>query len=124
MNHSEKVEGIVLIPSPSEEYLNERQRVDYEHHRRDLIEWLSNFGKDPEALEGYAHDTARNYAAITDKFYRWVWDRRDGYSVQISHDEAEACPRELVKDDYSKSHLNNVLLALKALFRWHSATEE
>lgn len=59
-----------------------------------------------------------------DKFYRWSWDTRGSYSVQVSHDEAESYLRGLVKDDYSKSHLNNVLLALKALFRWHSATEE
>lgn len=38
MKHPDKVEGIVLIPGPSEGYLNERQRVDYEHHRRDFIE--------------------------------------------------------------------------------------
>lgn len=124
MKNGEKVEGIVLIPDPSEGYMNERQRVDYKNHRQDYIEWLANYGKDPEALEGYAYDTAKNYAAITDKFYRWVWETKDGYTVQVTHEDAKKYIRELVKDDYTKSHLNNVLLALKALFRWHSATEE
>jgi integrase len=118
-NDPEKIEGIVLIPGPARDYLNERQLVAYESHRREFIKWLARQGKNPDALEGYAHDTARNYASITDKFLRYVWDQ-DRYTTDIGHDEAEEYLRSLVMADdaYSDSHLHNVKLALMAYFRF------
>jgi hypothetical protein len=40
-------EGIPLVPKPSRARLDERQQMDYREHRRDLIDWLLVFGKDP-----------------------------------------------------------------------------
>jgi len=36
-NKPDKVEGIVLIPTPSLNYLNERQTVAYKSHRKKLL---------------------------------------------------------------------------------------
>lgn len=118
-NNPEKIEGIVLIPEPSRDCLNERQLVAYENHRRKFLKWLARQGKNPDALEGYAHDTARNYASIIDKFHRHVWDE-EGYTLDISHDAAEEYLRSLVmaNDEYSQSHLHNVKLALMTYFRF------
>jgi hypothetical protein len=125
MNEDAKVEGIVPIPGPSRRQLNERQIIAYGNHREDLIRWLATMGKDPEKLEGYAHDTARNYAAILDKFYREYWEQNDGYTTDLTHDDADEYLRELVlSDEYLDSHLHNVQLALKAYFRWRSGCDE
>lgn len=34
---TEKVDGIVVVPEPSREYLNERQRIDYRDHRHRIL---------------------------------------------------------------------------------------
>jgi len=125
MSESEKVEGIVLIPRPSRNFLNERQRIAYKTYRENLIKWLSRIGKNPETLEGYAPDTAKNYAAILDKFFRWAWED-DGFTTDIRHEDADAYLSRLIIADteYSSSHLHNVKLALKAYFRYCDDVDE
>ncbi len=120
MNEREKVEGIVLICEPTEEYLNERQRVTYRSHREKLIKWLARQGKDPENLAGYAHDTCKTYSTIIDQFHRHVWTDQDRFTLNLSQEHAEEYLRGqiLSDEDYSSSHLDNTKLALKAYFRF------
>ena len=42
---AEKIDGIVLVPEPSREYLNSHQLVDYREHRRQLVQWALKLGK-------------------------------------------------------------------------------
>lgn len=120
MFEGNKLEGIVLISSESKKYLNERHIVAYESARKQFIKWLIRMGKDEEKLEGYAQHTAKIYAAIHDKFLRQIWEQQDGYTLNVSHDQAERYLRELVLSDeeYSRSHLDNTKLALQAFFRY------
>jgi hypothetical protein len=48
------------------------------------------FGKDTEKADGYARTTVSNRAHRMDQFYRWVWDREDGYTTNVTHDHADA----------------------------------
>lgn len=126
MSDPEKVEGIVLIPGPTREYLNERQLIAYKNHRKEYIKWLTRMGKDPDKIEGYAYDTARNYASIIDKFHRWAWEHRGGYTLDLDHDHADSYIKQLVLSDkdYSDTHLHNVSLSLKAYFRYRDDIDE
>jgi site-specific recombinase XerD len=126
MNNPEKVEGIVLISGPAREYLNERQLIAYKGHREKFLKWLARMGKDEDDLEGYAHDTAKNYSSITDKFSRWAWSKNDGYTLDLNHDDAEEYLKQHLFDDdeYSDSHLHNVKLALMAYFRFRSDKDD
>lgn len=120
MDERAKVEGIVLIHEPTAEYLNERQRVAYRGHREKLIKWLAKQGKDPEKLEGYAHDTYYTYANVIDQFHRHIWDENSSFTLDLSHAQADEYLRGLIlsDQDYSSSHLHNTKLALKAYFRF------
>lgn len=126
MNKPDKVQGIVLLTSASRESLNKRQEVAYESHRKDLIKWLTSMGKSPDELEGYAHDTAKSYANVLDKFHRWAWVHGGGYTLDLEHDDAETYLRNMVlsEEDYSSSYLDNIKLALKAYFRYRDDAEE
>jgi site-specific recombinase XerD len=126
MSNPDKFEGIVLIPGPTKEFLNERQLIAYKSHRENLIKWLSRTGKNPDKLEGYAYDTAKNYASIIDKFHRWAWEKKGEYTLNLEHSEAESYLRELAISDkeYSQSHLKNVKLALMAYFRFRNNKDE
>ncbi|MGM0591718.1 MAG: hypothetical protein ACQETI_08865 [Halobacteriota archaeon] len=69
---SETVDDLTLVPRPSEKFFNERQVIDYADHRRNLLEWLLQIGKDPATAEGYAFQTVDNRSYRMDVFYRWV----------------------------------------------------
>jgi site-specific recombinase XerD len=111
-------EKITVIPEPTESYLNHKQRIDYQSEREECLSWLLTFGKNPEQADGYATSTLRSQAYRMDKFYRWMWEREDGYTVQITHEYADEWMRELAQEDYSSTHKANCQKALKMLFKW------
>lgn len=115
-----------MMSDESRDELNQRQEVAYENHRTELVKWLSRMGKDPEKLEGYAHHTAKVYASVLDKFHRWAWEHRGGYTHDLSHQDADTYLRNMVMADneYSATYLNNIKLALKAYFRYRNDADE
>ena len=124
MNKPDKVEGVVLVSAESRDALNNRQEAAYENHREDLIKWFTRMGKDPEKLEGYAHDTTKVCASVLDRIYRWAWKHRGDYT--LDHQEADTYLRNMVVADgeYSSTYLNNSKLALKAYFRYRDDVDE
>jgi hypothetical protein len=42
-----------------------------------------------------------------DRFYRFVWDQEDGYTVNVSHDHADAWMKELARGDAGATHKRN-----------------
>lgn len=120
MSNVEAIEGIPLVPEPAQEVLNERQQVDYTHHREGLIRWMLNLGKNPDRAKGYAHETVRRRATNADMFYRWVWQQHDGYTTAVTPEHADAYTRELAYSDHSATHKSNLQKALKMLFRWRA----
>ncbi len=119
MSKRDKFEGVVLIYEPVEDYLNDRQLVAYRNHRKQFIQWLATQGKNPKALEGYAKDTYTTYANLICKFHRYVWEENNGFTTDLTHQQAEDYLKELIlSNQYSESHLHNTKLALKAYFRY------
>lgn len=112
------IEGIALVTEVSKEQLNQRQIVDYAHHRKDFVEWLCHFGKKPKQAEGYAPDTAHRRAGDLDRFYRWWWNERGGYTTQIPTEAADQYLRELATQDISKTHKANTYKSLVCYWRW------
>lgn len=111
-------DGPPVVPSPSEDFLNERQLVMYRDWRESFIEWLTHEGKDPERLEGYAAGTIENTAYRTDKFTRWVWQEEGKFTQRLTHEHADHYMKELLYGDYSAGHKANTQKAIKRLFKW------
>lgn len=120
MRYSEenKVDGIVLVPNGSQEYLNPRQEVTYREHRRELAEWMLGLGKNPEKAEGYSHSTAKNKMDRIDRFYRFVWDREGRYIQEMTTDYADAWMRHLAKEEMKESTKCHYQKAVQTLFKW------
>jgi site-specific recombinase XerD len=114
---SDYVCGAPLITDPTREQLNQRQLVNYQAERRDLLTWLRELGKNPERGEGYASDTVYNRSYRIDGFYRWVWNT-EGYTTAVTTDHGDAYCRELLAGEYSDNHRSNTQKALKSLFKW------
>jgi len=120
MTHSSenKVDGIVLVPEGTEEYLNPRQEVTYREHRRELAEWLLALGKNPEKAEGYSYSTAKNRMNRLDLFYRFVWDRKGRYVQDLTVEHADAWMRHLATEEMKESTKCHYQKAVKTLFKW------
>lgn len=99
------------------ERLNSRQQVDYQNHREEFIQWMLTLGKNSEQAIGYATSTTDRRAHGADKFYRWVWDKRN-YTLEVTHEDADDYCLELAQSDTSDSHKTNTQKALRTLFRW------
>ncbi|MFC4448428.1 tyrosine-type recombinase/integrase [Halorussus aquaticus] len=113
------VRGITLVPEPATQYLNEKQELDYRSHRRDLIRWCLAKGKNPAKAEGYSEDTIRVRAGHIDRFYRWCWEERDGYTVYVTQDDADAYMDHLAfKEDLAASTKAKYQKSVKMLWKW------
>jgi integrase len=117
-NEREKIDGVVLIPEPTEEYLNQRQLEDYRAYRADMIKWLLNLGKNPDKVEGYAVDTVKQRAYQIDQFYRWIWEQGDGYTLKATTDLADKYSKELAYEDHSRTHKAQAQKSIKTLFKY------
>ena len=98
------LEGVTVLTEPTVERLNQRQQIDYRDQREQCLEWLLDFDKNPERADGYARTTVKNRTHPMYRFYRWVWDRENGYTTAINHDHADAHPKWLAEQDYSNAH--------------------
>lgn len=111
-------EGISVITGVSQEYLNERQLVDYRSQREACLKWLLSVGKNPEKAVGYARGTVKPRAARMDQFYRFVWDEEGRYTSEITHDHADKWMRALAEEETSNAHKSCCQKATKMLFKW------
>ncbi|GGN20142.1 tyrosine-type recombinase/integrase [Halarchaeum nitratireducens] len=108
-----------LVTQPADEFLNPRQRLDYEAERESCIEWLLTFGKDPDTATGYAEGTVEPRCYRMDRFYRYVWEELEGgYTANVTHDHADAWMTHLAKRDVGATHKRNCQKSIKMLFKW------
>lgn len=113
-----ELEDLTLITGPSENQLNQRQLVDYKAQRTDCLQWLLQFGKTPDKVEGYAFETVRARANRMDMFYRWVWEQEGRYVADVTHEHADAYMQHLAYRDTSNADKANHQKAVKMLFKW------
>jgi integrase len=107
-----------VIPDPTTEYLNQRQKMDYRTVRESFIRWLDSRGKDVDKDVGYSESTVRLTAYLSDMFYRWVWDNR-GYTTAVENDDADAYIRDIAGDNsMSTTYKAKVVKSLKRLFKY------
>lgn len=112
------LEDFSVVTEPAAEYLNHRQQLDYQTEREDCLEWLLTFGKNPDHAEGYAHGTVKPRSQRMDKFYRFVWEYEDGYTINLTHEHADAWMTHLAQRDVSATHKCNCQKSIKMLFKW------
>lgn len=107
-----------IIPEKNQEYLSEKQLVDYRDRRRKFIEWMLVFGKDPKKVEGYSEDTVRRTAYRCGKFDRFSWEQEGQYTVPLTPEHAEDYIKHLAYEDHSASHKANTQDSLRRYFEW------
>lgn len=117
-NEDNKVDGIVLLTEEAREFLNPREEIAYQEHRRELAQWLLNLGKNPKKAEGYSHSTAKNAMNRLDLFYRWVWQDEQRFIQDMTTDYADAWMQHLARQDLKESTKCHYQKAVQLLFKW------
>ena len=92
------------MPQPAAERLNEKQQTIYRDHREKLAWWAVTMGKTPDKGKGYAQETVKRRLYRLDKFYRFVWDAFDGFTVDLTPEHADRWMRELAMEGNSESY--------------------
>jgi len=120
MQHSDdnKIEDIVLLTSKASKFLNPREEIAYQEHRRELAEWMLNLGKDPKKAEGYSHSTAKSRMNKLDLFYRWVWQDQQQYVQDMKPAHADDWMRHLAKQELKESTKCHYQKSVQTLFKW------
>jgi len=114
---------VTVIPRPTRELLNDRQLIDYHGYREDFIRWMGTIGKNPQRAEGYALTTVNRRACDYDQFMRFLWDREDRYTTEVTPAHADAYLREVAMGENSRADKRNKLKALKMLLRYHDVDD-
>jgi len=118
MMSDNELTDITIITKPTKSQLNERQRIDYRSQREACLKWLLHFGKDPQQVDGYAFATVQARANRMDMFYRWVWQQKQRYVTDLTHEHADAYMKALAYRDTSNVDKSNHQKAVQMLFKW------
>ena len=113
-----RVQGIVLLTDEARQYLNPREEIAYQEHRRELAEWMLNLGKNPKKAEGYSYSTAKSRMNKLDLFYRWVWEQENRFIQDMTTDHADAWMRYLAKQDLKESTKCHYQKTVQTVFKW------
>ena len=115
---SDGVKSFPLVPNPTKEILTDRQLVDYKHQRERFLDWLKHFGKDPKKAEGYSEYTTKDTMYRTDRFWRWIWDYENKYTLSISHEHADEYMKAIARKDCSNDNKATMYRATKRLYKY------
>lgn len=61
---------------------------DYIHFKETFLEWLLHEGKDTYRSEGYSKSTVKTTHYKVEETYRWLWDTKGEYTLDLTPDEA------------------------------------
>ena len=111
------LDAIPAITDRHADHLNERQLLDYQSYRNELLEWLLVMGENPDSVGGYAYSTVQKSAHRIDSFHAFVWEKR-GYTTTVTPEDADEFMKELAYSDHSSNHKSNTQKAVKRVFKF------
>jgi len=117
MSDAKLPDGIPLVHDIDAKNLNHPQINDSRDHRRDVLTWLWQSGKNPDEGKGYSESVVESTAYRLSKIYRWVWER-EGYTASLTHEHADAFVDEMKYKDWGDENKNQYVKALKRYTWW------
>ncbi len=108
-----RLQDLPIVPEPSEQYLNQRQLLDYHDVRESCLGWLLTMGRTRRPTVTPFRPSSQG-ASRMDQFYSWVWEDIGGYTAAVTHEHSDDYLQYLTCSDYSAIYQN----ALQMLFKW------
>jgi integrase len=109
---------ITIVQKRQEEFLTDKQVVDYYEHRKKFLAYLLRMGKDPEKAKGYSPYTVDGTADRTARFDFWRWKNRGGYSLPPTQEDASAYMEEVAFWDVTEATKGKQMEALLRYSTW------
>jgi integrase len=112
------LENLPIVTDQSAVQLADRHELLYRDHREKLARWAITMGKNPKRADGYAPITVKQRLFRLDRFYRFVWDEHDTFTIDVGTAEADNWMRHLAKTDNTQTYNAACQKAVKMLFKW------
>ncbi|WP_435129781.1 tyrosine-type recombinase/integrase [Halobaculum sp. D14] len=109
---------IIIVPQSHQQYLTEKQAVDYYEHRKAFLTWLLNFGKNKQRAKGYSPYTVYNTGYRTAEFDLWSWKQNGRYDVPPTQADVTGFMEEVALSDVADSTKGKKLEALRRYSGW------
>jgi len=109
---------IRVVPNKNENYLTEKEQVDYKEYRKTLLSYLLKVGKNPQKAQGYSPHSVYATGNRLARFDLWVWNKKEEYAVPPSLDEAAEYMGEVAYRDVSEATKGKIMEALLRYSKW------
>ena len=110
--------NIAIVQKRQEEFLTDKQVIDYYEFRKKFLTHLLQMGKNPNKAKGYSPYTVKGTADRTARFDLWRWKNRGGYNIPPDQDDASAYMNEVAFWDVADSTKGKKMEALLRYSKW------
>lgn len=110
--------NIKIVPTKCDNYLTEKERVDYRDYRKTFIDYLLQIGKNPKKAEGYSPYSVEETARRVGRFDLWAWEENGRYRTPPTQQEAESYMEEVAYRDVTESTKGKTREALLRYSKW------
>jgi integrase len=110
--------NISIVPTKVDNYLTEKERLDYRQYRKTFLTYLLRRGKNPKKAKGYSPYSVYNTANRTARFDLWTWRHDEGYSTPPTEEEARAYMEEVAFRDVTEATKGKIREALLRYSKW------
>jgi integrase len=109
---------ISIVPNKNEEWLSEKEIVDYRQYRKKFLSYLLRMGKNPQKAEGYSPYSVYATANRTAKLDRWMWRKDDTYRIPPEQEDASEYMEKIAFRDITESTKGKIMEALLRYSKW------
>lgn len=101
------------------ESFSEMIHDDYKQYKTTFIRWLMNEGKDTYRGEGFSDSTIRTTHYKIEEVYRWVWEREEEFTKDITPEQAtELIDFLMRRTDHPDSYVYTFEKCIRRLFKF------
>jgi len=115
---TDRVAGAPVIVSHTRDALTKKQLTDYKDRKVKMLQWLANLGKEPKAAEGYSDAVVRQFTYQSGLFFRWLWEQKDGYTMEFSIDDVDDYMHEVAMRDNTNGAKDTTQKNMKRLIKY------
>jgi len=110
--------NIRIVQKRHQEFLSDKQILDYYEFRKPFLSYLMKMGKNPQKARGYSPYTVKATANRTARFDLWMWENRGGYKMPPDEEDAKAYMEKVAFRDVTDSTKGKTLEALGRYSKW------
>lgn len=109
---------ITIVPQKNENYLTEKEVVDYREYRKTFLTYLLQMGKNPKKAQGYSPYSVYATSPRVARFDLWTWKQNGCYKTPPTAEDAEAYMEEVAYRDVTEGTKGKIQESLLRYSTW------